>query len=313
MASDTQVLNIACAIDDSFVYPLNVMLTSTLENHKHKKLKIHLFSAALSEKSVHSFEKLISSYNQEFKFYKLEEKNFKGLPINERISYATYYRILIPEIIDIPGEKFLYLDSDVVVLKDLSPLFDIELKDKILASADDLAGVDSNLQLKHKIPEPYHYFNAGILLIDKNNWIAKNATQQVLDYLNKNKELCEFWDQDGLNGTLYKERISIPLTWNQQIALHFLKSAPLLRNYPKEYMEALYHPAIIHYNGREKPWHFACGHPLKKHFKEYASLNGQFYYTDKINFKKIIKRYMVYGLLGWKTLNKYYYYHNKQV
>ena len=48
-------------------------------------------------------------------------------------SHMTYCRILLPHLLDVP--RLIYLDCDVLVFRDLSELFDLELSPgKILAA-----------------------------------------------------------------------------------------------------------------------------------------------------------------------------------
>ena len=308
-----QTLHIACAIDDSFAYPLSVMLVSVLENHKHLKVKIHLFSASLNDKYIKLYETMVTSYQQEFAFYHLEESIFSSLRVNNRISYATYYRLLMPDHIESSVERFLYLDADIIVVSDLSPLFNTNLQNKILGAINDIAAIDWNMHQKHHIPDQYLYFNAGVLLIDKNLWIECNATEKVLAYLDKNKDLCDYHDQDGLNGSLYDQRLELPPIWNSQIGLHFIESSLLNKVYNGQQTAAIKAPVVVHFNGIEKPWHYVSEHPSKKDFIKYANMVSGFIYNDKPTLKKALKRVLLYKLIGWGRVNKHYYYKTRPV
>jgi lipopolysaccharide biosynthesis glycosyltransferase len=306
-------LNIACAIDDSFAYPLSVMLVSLLENNKHNNIKIHLFSVALSNENVTKFENIVSRYGQYFQFYRLNKTDFEGLPVSNRISYAAYYRILMPNNISSDVQKFLYLDADIIIIGDLTPLFEIDLDDKILAATNDIAAIDWSMHKKHNIPDQYLYFNSGVLLINKTNWIQKNATHKVLSYIKNNIEICDYHDQDGLNGALYDQRQNLSPIWNLQIGIYFINKEILEKSYELKYTLALSEPIIIHFNGIEKPWHYVSAHPYRKHFAKYACLVNEFRYIEKFQIKKFIKRYIIYVLKGWVNVNKYYYYKTRPI
>ena len=306
-SNNNNLLDIACAIDDAFSYPLAVMLISCLENNKQHKIKIHLFSANLSSKLVKLFERLVESYAQKFCFYPLTIEHFKKLPTNERISLASYYRLIIPEIIKTDSGKFLYLDADIIVVGSLRPLFEVKLNNKILAAVNDVAAVDMRMHLKHNIPENYQYFNAGVLLINKPNWIKNNATSRILNYITENKDLCLFHDQDGLNAVLFADRKSLSPKWNQQVGIYFSDKDVLLKCYSEDLTAGLKNPIIIHFNGSEKPWHQVSNHPFRKKFKSYAQKNKNIFYTEKFNLRKRIKKHIIYGLFGWINVNRYYY------
>lgn len=300
-------LHIACAVDDSFSYPLAVMLVSLFQNHPEELLRIHLFSASLSDDNVARLQKLAQRYKQELVFYPLQPHLFEGLPTNDRISAASYYRLLIPEVIEADVTKFLYLDADIIVCKSLRPLFEIDMQDKIIAAINDVSAIEMNMHLKHSIPPPFLYFNAGILMVDKLNWLKYEASQKVIRYIAENKDLCQFHDQDGLNATLYNKRLELPPVWNQQIGLYYTDTDVLNRVYNGQHMEALKHPAIVHFNGSEKPWHQVSAHPWKKEFRKYASQALEFSWREPWNWRKQAKRTLIYGLVGWIRVNRYYY------
>jgi lipopolysaccharide biosynthesis glycosyltransferase len=161
---------------------------------------------------------------------------------------------------------------------------------------------------KHHIPEKYLYFNSGVLLIDRKKWIDLEFTQKVIQYLNENMDICDYHDQDGLNGALYEHRYPLSPIWNQQIGLFFIHPKLIQHVYGNEYAKALKCPAIIHFNGLEKPWYNVSKHPWSKKFKYYAAKVTNFGYTDHLTIKKWIKKNLIYNVFGWKNVNKYFYY-----
>lgn len=310
---NTPVIHIACAIDDSFSYPLSVMLVSLLENNKQNKINIHLFSASLSADHVVEFKNLIKDYHQEITFYKIPTSVFEKFRVNDRISQASYYRILVPEIINAEVKKILYLDADILINGDISGLYNTELHDNVLGAINDIAAIDWQMHKKHSIPDEYLYFNAGVLLINRHKWLTENTTKRVLAYLEQNKEICDYHDQDGLNGVLYNSRQTLSPKWNQQIGIYFIKDDLLKQVYESEYQEAIRKPVVIHFNGIEKPWHYVSAHPFRKLFDKYAGKMKYFNFEDQITPKKFIKRHLIYLFIGWKNTNRHYYYKTRPI
>ncbi len=308
MNKNNNPIHIACAVDEAFSYPLAVLLVSCFENNKDNKIKIHLFSASLSKTTVKKFSQISNRYNQEFEFYELKDDAFNDLPVTNRISTAAYYRILIPENIDNFVDKYLYLDADMIVTGDLKPLYSVDLNEKILAAVNDVAAIDMEKHKKHSIPDEFLYFNSGVLLIDKNNWLRTNAGARVLHYRKENNDICDFLDQDGLNGALYKERLHLPPKWNQQVGLFYVDDKVAEKAYPDgDINEAKNNPGIVHFNGGEKPWNKVSAHPYKNQFKNYARMVKEFEYSEKTDIKKLIKRHIIYRFFGWSRVNRYYY------
>lgn len=300
-------LHIACAVDDSFSYPLAVMLVSLFQNHPEELLRIHLFSASLSDDNVARLQKLAQRYKQELVFYPLQPHLFEGLPTNDRISKAAYYRLLIPNNICKTVEKFLYLDADIIVTKRISDLLNQSMENYIIGAVNDITAIEMKMHLKHSIPSDFLYFNSGVLLINRIEWEKENISHKVINYIASNKELCQFHDQDGLNATLYNKRLELPPVWNQQIGLYYTDIDVLNRVYNGLHLEALKHPAIVHFNGSEKPWHQVSAHPWKKEFRKYASQALEFSWREPWNWRKQAKRTLIYGLVGWIRVNRYYY------
>ena len=85
----------------------------------------------------------------------------------EHISLDAYSRYFIPKYIS--EEKVLYLDADLLVLKNLEDIFDIDMKDYPIAAV-----MDTDNQS----------FNAGVLLIDNGLWKRENMTEQLVNETN---------------------------------------------------------------------------------------------------------------------------------
>jgi len=298
--------NIAFAIDDSFAYPLAVALHSCLLNNKHLNIRIHLFSASLSESTISALEKLVKDYGQSFRFYRLDNGLFRDLPVNERISHATYYRILIPGLIDQDAENYLYLDADLIVTGDLLPLKNLDTGNKILAAVNDVAAIEAGMHHKHNVPDEFLYFNAGVLWINKRLWKESKATERVFEYLRDHSELCAFHDQDALNAVLYKERFPLSPLWNQQIGTYYMNRDVMVKAYGKDWEKEVRKPVVIHFNGQEKPWNKVSGHPETGRFRKYAREVEYFRYYEQFTLKKFVKKYLVYTLFGFSRVNRYY-------
>lgn len=307
-------IHIACAIDDAFRYPLGVTLQSIFTSNKHNRIKIHLFSATCSDATIAMFEKLCISNKQLFRYYLLKETLFEDLPHNDRISLASYYRLLTAGLIEEEVRQYIYLDADTIVRTDLAPLFNTDLGPFIIGAVNDVAAIDMNIHIKHGIPDSNLYFNAGVLLIDRLKWIENDTTRQVLEYIKTNKEKCTFWDQDGLNAILYKHCLHLHPKWNQQIAMFYCSKSAMDKAYPMGYADALSNPCIVHYNGSEKPWDSFSAHPFARDFKKNASQISFFDLPkSKKPFMKQLKRHLAYRILGWKNINRYIYNKFKQI
>lgn len=179
---------------------------------------------------------------------------------NDRLTTATLVKLILPELLGTRHERILYLDCDLTIHADLSPLFALELGDMPLA-ANQRGAVFSNDQLKRSaethfeelgMTRPFRYFNSGVMLIDVANWTRENVGRRTLDFIAANKDLCELPDEDGLNAVLNGRFANLSPIWNMNP-----------RRGPFMPLHARHQSAIVHYSGPDKPWkRFGAGKPL---------------------------------------------------
>ena len=303
----TSTLHIVCAIDDDFKLPLSVMLLSLFETNKKHKLKIHLLSANLSDENIIFFENLTISRKQEFRFYQLDLDTFKEFPVDKRISFAAYYRLVAPEVLDSSIDRYIYFDADIIIERDLFELWNTDLKGNIIGAIHDIFAIRDKYYVTHNIDHQHLYFNSGVLLVDTKLWIKFNATHKIAKYITYNKKLCQFHDQDGLNVILHDKRLPLIPEWNQQIGIYVINQELLCDIFGCDnFKRALYNPAVVHFNGNEKPWWYLCGHPYKQKFLDYlkkAGLSTKYKDVSLINFIKLWR----YRVFGWQHVNKRIY------
>ena len=300
----SNVIHIACALNDYYVMPYGVMLVSLLENNKKHKIHIHVFSGQLNNTSIKSLENIARKYHAGFTFYPLDDKEFQNLAISDRISRVTYYRDVIPGKISPEIEKILYLDGDMIVLGDISELWNTNIDNYIVATVDDLYAIHCREFDRLKIPEKYGYFNSGLFLINRNEWVKNNISQKIFDYTRENIANLKFLDQDVENYVMHTQRKVIDQKWNQQVGLYFMRSGFNNPDYSEKTLEEVKSkPVIVHFNGVEKPWNYVNLHPFKKEFNRYLKISGFKKLDEQVTLRKIAKK-VVYRTMGWSWWNR---------
>lgn len=154
------------------------------------------------------------------------------------ITRTTFARLFAANHLHEEFERILYLDIDVLVVRDFSFVFDISLSQV-------LAAVPENFDSMFKAftTFDYAYFNAGVLLIDTKKWIQGNILEECLKVIEENEPFnCQ--DQDILNLVFRNRWQVLPPTANVMVSTHdHSLDLPQLSN-----------PAIIHFVGEHKPW-----------------------------------------------------------
>lgn len=185
-------------------------------------------------------------------------------------SLETYYRLVLPEMLP-DYKKVIYIDVDMIVQDDLAKLYETDVDGYLLAAAydPDTAGLYNGFQpdkkeymdSEMKLENPYHYFQAGTLILNLEEFRKTYTTKHILDVA-ASKE-WQLLDQDILN-VLCEHRVKvIDMSWNVMYDYAGVRLKEIIRLAPqwlyKLYIEARKHPKIIHYAGPEKPWLFPEG------------------------------------------------------
>ena len=237
------------AVDDNYIPFLGVALKSLIENSsKEYKYTIKVLYTSVKESNMNRIKKY-NSNNVDIEFVDLDTKVNEishKLYTRDYFSKTTYYRLLIPDLYP-EYKKVLYLDSDIVILKDIAELYNIDLKDNLLAAAPD--DVIQTIEVFRNYAEKVvgvadyrNYFNAGILVLNLEELRTFNFKDKFL-YLLSTIKFSVAQDQDYLN-RLCKGRVTLlPKTWNK---MPVSGDTSIDKNKIN----------IVHYNLAFKPWYF---------------------------------------------------------
>lgn len=186
-----------------------------------------------------------------------------------RLPLAARSRLLLPKI---HSGRVLYLDGDVLVRRDLTPLWRTNLEDKCIGAAlapgvqaileryensrSGAAGKAGEITLRRGERlggiDMRRYFNSGVMILDLDQIDARGFAGQMMDIEATARYTSR--DQDWLNMVFRDETCLLDPIWNSgwgnpRTDKPYISSD--LRAYFKQSRED---PAIIHYTGFEKPW-----------------------------------------------------------
>ncbi len=219
---------------------------------------IRVFMASLSRENISLLEGLSNEYVSvtcmDVTSY-VKDADLRGLSF---FTVETFYRLFIGRILPEYG-RVLYLDSDMLILHDIAPLFRTDLKGHPIGAVHDVVcsylaehAKDLNLNMREM-------FNAGVLLIDTREYARRNLMEIGLralaeDYQNKRRKFI-YVDQDVLNVTVGKDVEYLNDRWNFQ--WEFLwRPDSIYAEYRERYERASQDPWILHYAGDRKPWSY---------------------------------------------------------
>ena len=173
----------------------------------------------------------LDEIDTEFKTVRLEKKDYPFF----------IHRCFLFDYFD---EKIIFIDSDTVCQTNIKKLYDIDLDGNIFGAVVhnelNTHGVAFSLYTPTKelepyvIPDDYPFFNAGVMLVDCQQWRALKFTHKVLDLF------------ETYRGARYD--------WNDEVAFNILLGRVHTKFIDKRwnYKKSDIRPYIVHYYGDPK-------------------------------------------------------------
>jgi len=270
-------LDVVFTIDENYIQHFCVACTSLLENSQNIGRVFLIQDIEQDNKNLQiTIDYFRQKYNKEIEKLSLDSKVLENFKITHHISKATYFRLLLSEILPKDIDSVLFLDSDIVVNGSLDDIMKLDFlrEDNIhIAYQDGLNDTTYSSKCEYYIFAVDHkydenellrlreigfkgdkYFNAGIMYINLKKWRNDNIAKVLIDNATKYNEHLVWWDQDVLNITFDKEWGELDFKFNA-FGLDKKNDTQVFR--------------IIHYTGSSKPWHFRNNHPYKHLYWKY--------------------------------------------
>jgi lipopolysaccharide biosynthesis glycosyltransferase len=243
-------LSIVVVSDNQYIVLLAALIKSIeVSLSVNQKVDIYIIEDNVSSLNKKKLEKSIANANIILIWKKMKEviSNDLKLPI-DRSTYPLniYMRLFIPFFIPDDTEKVLYLDVDMIVRKDISQLFEYDLKHYVIGAVLDPSIITFDNSwggiLNYKslgLSGNTRYFNTGLLLINISEWKKQNITEKIIDCINVNKQYANYPDQYGLNVVLANQWLELDPLWNHfcttehpnPFLIHFVRRKPIYQSY----------------------------------------------------------------------------------
>lgn len=246
---NSQPMHVAFCVNDGYAQYIMVTIKGLLENNSDP-IVIHVLSDYISERNVARLKDLVSSYPfAELKVIIVDDSKLHGL--KDTWTIYTWYRVLLPEILDKGVHRVLYLDADVLVAGNIGELFRLDMTDKAIAGTIDFQSKDISTYKRCGYEPEKEYVCAGIMLMNLDYWREHDIANQVVRWGRDNNDRIQFPDQDSINYICRNAKILLPLKYD--IVDGFFHDDYYYKNYPQELRECVESPVIIHYAG-QAPW-----------------------------------------------------------
>src|SRR4051794_11393946 len=266
------MLHIACSSDSRLVGDCAVMLLSLTSVNRASDIVVHfLHDDRLARDDRENLGALVQSAGAGWDPIEVPQDATAMFPYTERYGYSAWYRILLPDVLrDV--DRVLYLDSDLLIVDRLHGLYDVALGDACLAAVTQptLPSMLSRLRETLGLPDAASYFNSGVMTLDLERLREGRYVDQVLAFITGERGPMPWADQDPLNAVLHRQRLHLGPRWNLMTPV-FELPAEMLPWTADEIDAAIAAPAIVHFIGPYKPWHYRCRHPYRSQYFEYLS------------------------------------------
>ena len=261
-----QSVKFAFICDDKYILPTCVAITSLVRNkHQESLYHIYIIMADMSEESGKIFQEL-EEPGVKISIIQASALEFEGMDKTSKNSYCVATKsallkfklpLLLPDC-----DRVIYLDGDLIVTRDLTQLYGVELADNYAAVVQDSGIIYSQDAKKLKFPE---YFNSGVMVLN----LVKMRAEQICDRLileKKNGADMTLMDQNIFNLVFANHILTLPIRYNF-LYVNLIR-AQKRKQFTMKQLNALYHThydslkdilqdaAIIHYSSKDKPWKY---------------------------------------------------------
>ena len=306
-----KTIPIVFSFDNNLILPACVCIYSLLINAKKDTFYdifiLHSTCVKLEKDGLNQLEKLFPQCRIQ---YRTVDSSFDKSYEVRGITAATYYRLLIPEVVS-EYDKVIYSDVDVIFQSDLSDLYE-----KTDLDGYYVAGVNS---LSHLIPDHDTYYKklsvdstktiyAGNIILNSKALLQDDIIDKFRSHATKQ---YRFQDMDVLNivcaGKIkYLSPSFCFTTYYADLILR--KKEELCKIWAENEMQNAFKEGIIHYNG-QKPWRGYCLNfdIWWEYYRKSPFFDDKFYFkffNEKLNeldllplWKrvKVLIRYFVFG------------------
>jgi lipopolysaccharide biosynthesis glycosyltransferase len=268
-ANRSSAFGLAFAADDNFGEGLGVAVYSALVHlAPAASPEVYVLDNGLSDPSWGRLTKVVGAARPGVALHrvKIAAEHLGPVADDSHLSAAAYSRVLIPELVPSHVSRVIYLDVDVLVRRDLAPLFTLDLGGAPVAAVRDYYTSSTAHELSdvRDRANPRPYYNTGVLVIDVRAWRDSGLAERVLQYARAGPRPLRFADQDALNGVV-ETWFELDYRWNvQQLPRHIYAAEwPRVLSETEEYSYRarwqLFRAAVVlHFISSIKPWRYSC-------------------------------------------------------
>lgn len=232
-------------MDKDYFLATEVMLRSLDYNYNFVN-KLDVYVLVDKELSAKKFKTVFNNLNINYitdSIFETEETRLVAHRIyhsrgKSRLGISSMYRFFMADLIK-NYDKAVYIDSDCIVARDISPLLSYNLRTPLAAFPEIQLELADNSEFKD-----YSHFNAGVMVVDLSYWREHEVSKTFVETAKTFNSWAYGYDQDILNAVFKENWSPIPASFNYLINIY--KNLEVTD------------PLIVHWAGKTKPWLSNC-------------------------------------------------------
>lgn len=282
-------MNFCHVINDRYVNNLIVLMSSIFENCKGDHC-FYILSNGLKNENEKKIQQFAEKNFSKVFLIMVDDSCLKNVPLKRKdFDKTPYYKLLLPLLLPENVNRILYMDVDMIVLKDLTALYMVDFNGAALAAVPDPLVNTRDLNYLKKmqvnLQKGQRYFNSGLILFNIELMRSIYCLEDALNYIEKNGSTFKFHDQEVLNGLFLNNYKQLPEIYNY---LTVYRSIPDLLHYlMKIKKDILPNIVVLHYANPTKPWKKNYIGKYEEYFWKYAKVSP-IYDNIRINEKNSI-------------------------
>lgn len=308
-------MNVFYFSSDLYASVAAVSMVSLLENNMSKQ-PVHFFMAddGIKEETKYKLKQLVNNYNADIVFIDLPDPSvLLDFPFKDRYQIGhSYPRMCIAQLLPEDIDRVLILDSDTIVMDDLSELWNIDLGDNILAGVVDCMNLKAYGR-QFALDNGQFYCNAGVFLVDLKKWREQGIEDEIKSTIKAHNGNVFFFEQTLMNYSCRGKIFKLSPDYNVYTLFYAFEYNNLITwRHPTvfygrtEVEEAVAHPRIIHFTRnfymKSHPWKEGSDHPQTQIYREYMNMTPWAELWKDLRTKKQERRYRLWHKLPQKEL-----------
>lgn len=276
-------MNLVLIINDKKDYSrhLAATLISVLENSR-ESWNIKIIYENIPEENKQKILEMVNRFSSKINFIKMEKKELEKYRVGEgtHLTSIVFARLYIPELLK-EERRAIYLDCDLIVLKPLEELYNIDLEGKSIGVIPDGKNDQKSSIERLGLSKDRVYFNAGVMVMDLEKLRENGKFRKTMEFcLNPDREL-KLNEQDALNIIFENDFKTNDIIWN-------------FTHGNSEENSDIKDIGIVHFTGDIKPWDCRNFSKFKKLYWKYLRKTPwRDYGEENRSIKNIFQRELI--------------------